>query len=50
MPALLAAGDESAMNFEGLGVFFRHIHWFPQHFCELGAKKLHRAGHMGLAN
>jgi hypothetical protein len=36
MPALLARGDESAMYFEGLGSFFRHICSFPQHFFELG--------------
>jgi hypothetical protein len=35
-PALLPAGDESAMNFEGLGFFFRHIYCFPQHSCKLG--------------
>jgi hypothetical protein len=62
MLSSLPIGDESAMNFEGLGVFFRHIHWFPQHFCALGANfaenvsrpsvgpyKLQRNGPMGLA-
>jgi hypothetical protein len=42
MPALLAAGNESAMNFEALGVsfstcllFFCLLFFAP--FCELGA-------------
>ncbi len=25
------------MNFDDLGIPFRAIYWFPQHFCELGA-------------
>ena len=33
MPALLARGDESAMNFEGLGVPLRDIHCISQHFA-----------------
>jgi len=37
MPALLPMGDESAMNFEGLRVFFRHIYCFPKHPCAWGA-------------
>jgi hypothetical protein len=37
MPALLGKGDESAMNFEGLGGPFRDIYCFPKHFCALGA-------------
>jgi len=28
--ALLAGGDESAMNFEGLGGFLRYYLYFPQ--------------------
>jgi hypothetical protein len=36
MPALLPAGDESAMSFEGMGVFFGQIYRFPQHFFERG--------------
>ena len=36
MHALLPKGDESAMNFEGLGTFFRHIYCFPLHVFELG--------------
>ena len=36
--ALLVPGaDESPMNFEGVGVVFRQIYCFPQHFCTLGA-------------
>jgi hypothetical protein len=37
MPALLAGGDESAMNFEGLGVPFRDLYCLPQHSYKLGA-------------
>jgi hypothetical protein len=33
----VANADESAMNLEGVGLFFRHYFYFPQHFCELGA-------------
>jgi hypothetical protein len=36
MPTLLPAGDESAMNLEGLGFLLRYIYCFSQHFCELG--------------
>ena len=39
MPAFLPVNDESAMNFEGLGVSFREIYRFPKHFtilAELG--------------
>jgi hypothetical protein len=36
MPALLPAGDESAMNFERAGVFFGIIFYFPHHFSEWG--------------
>ena len=50
LPALLPEGDESAMNFEGLGVsFWRHIYCYPKHFRQSGPKKEHRAGPMGLA-
>jgi hypothetical protein len=35
MPALLPAGDESAMNLEAVGGFLRHF-CFPQHFCMWG--------------
>jgi hypothetical protein len=37
MPALLAAGNESAMNFEALGVSFSTCLLFSVRFCELGA-------------
>ena len=36
MPSLLPRSDESAMNFEGLGVSFGHVYCSAQHFCELG--------------
>ena len=36
MPALLPAGDESAMNLEAVGVLFRHYFYFPQHLSEVG--------------
>ncbi len=36
MLALLPKGDEFRMNFEGLGVVFRHICYVPQHFFEWG--------------
>ena len=32
--ALLPSSDESAMNFEDLGIPFRANYCFPQHFCE----------------
>jgi len=37
------------MNSEGLSGSFWTYSLFLQHLCELGAKKLHRAGPIGLA-
>ena len=62
MPALLARGDESAMNLEGLGVSFSTYLLFFAAFFRVGVnfaekghpgqwgpKKLHRAGPRSLA-
>ena len=35
--ALLPASDESAMNFEGVGVYLSKFLMFPKRFCELEA-------------
>ena len=32
----VANADESAMNLEGVGLFFRHYFDYPQHFGPLG--------------
>ena len=57
MTALLPGGDESAMNFKGLGGVFRSIFanweltsqrtWLAR---QARPKKLHRAGPMGMAH
>ena len=36
LPALIAVGDGSAMNFEAVGVLFRHFLLIPAPFCALG--------------
>ena len=43
MTALLARGDESAMNFEGLGVSFSTYLLFSAPFLQVGSE-LHREG------
>ena len=54
--ALLAIGNESAMNLEPVGGVYRHIYCFAQHFCTLGVNfaenlarpnKLHQGGSGG---
>jgi hypothetical protein len=37
MSTSLPTGDECAMNFEDVGVFFCTFCCFPQHLCDLGA-------------
>ena len=37
IPTLLPVGDESAMNFEGLGVPLGHIYCLSQHFLRVGS-------------
>jgi hypothetical protein len=34
---IITRADEFPMNFEGLGVSFRHFFYFPQHFASGGA-------------
>jgi len=45
----VANADESAMNLEGVGLFFRHYFDFPQHFCELGANFAENVASLSIA-